>query len=128
MKNTYYKVLTYNRESCSVGGKFNVQYHVGEFVRPKVQGTPLFVFSSYTQASDFVAGVYGPRPYKAGSLIYECEVIRPRKAVTLSRCLVGGILEEYWNNRFKHKRPSDTKSAPVGSYLCDAVKITKKIL
>jgi len=56
--------------SCATGGELLVQYKLGEWVRPAVAGTPLFLFSNLEYANELA------RALKA--TVWCCEVLNPK--------------------------------------------------
>ena len=131
----YYKCVTIDLRSSNANyvqtslkefEKFLViQYKIGEFVKPVIKGTQLFVFNSWLDASAFwsdqiVSGKFVD--------IYECEVKNPKKnpkIYTYFRDAIQ-ILKQKKN---KKKLPStpDYSSYREMSIGCDEVKLLRKI-
>ena len=119
---TFYKVVSnINNKLISVmrvGGKYSVEYKLGKVVYPNDPNSKLFVFNSLECAAAYVYD-------HNGGEIYECEVEYPYKC-TQSICVwhwVDSVYSYYWEKA----KYIGFCEAPNGTYLCDSVKLIKKI-
>jgi len=132
--NIFYKIVDAHFKSCSVGysnaDKYEVQYQLGNFVQSKT-GTPLFVFQSLDAAQAFSQNKYGVSPAKHVSThIYECEVINPRRIKQLVGNLSNYTFESFWQLRKRRKSVkliNSVRPAPKGTWICDSVKLLRKV-
>ena len=106
-----------NYVSIMVGGSdIGINYPVGEFAYPTLEGSKLFVFDSLKAAIDFGENI---------GYIFECEVINPVKYT--------GYVAKWYNTQqvktfWKNKLASEcTRYAVSNTVLCDAVKITNLV-
>lgn len=58
--------------------KLDVEYKVGEWVRPNVEGTRLFVFVELGDAYNFIYNISWKTENKGRLEIYSCSVLNPR--------------------------------------------------
>jgi hypothetical protein len=124
----YYKVVRLNgnktfisaRASQWGGGvsqEFAVQYRIGEFAKPKVAGTKLFVFDDLDEAQSFA---------DSSDVIFECEVKNPRKAKYGSFTYRDVAL--FWKVRQSRKSTKEIQMIlPDHTIFCDAVMLTKEV-
>lgn len=140
MTKKYYKIVSrdWDRDSL-VSMTYNwlnktdiptVEYLVNNWVYPKIG--KLFVFDDLEAAKKyerkFHCGSVG------GSYIYECEVKNPRTITRIMNLTEKTLLLKFWQN-YKNKKSfrkiADQSSilwpVPQGSYVVDAVKLTKKV-
>jgi len=140
MAKKFYKIVDEKMKSCSINARyaseFEVQYKLNEFVSSNVPKTPLFVFETLDAAKNFIhgngSGGFGPSPAKTSAThIYECEVVNPRRM----RYLLGGELtysnlQNFWKVRLSKKKVCTLiykKSVPSKTFVCDKVKLLKKV-
>lgn len=141
MAQKFYKIVDDELKSCSINSRyaseFEVQYKLDEFVSSNVPNTPLFVFETLDAAITFIQGDaaycgYGPSPAKASATnVYECEVVNPRRM----RYLLGGELtysnlQNFWKSKLSKKKTAiciRQKSVPSRTFVCDKVKLLKKV-
>ena len=102
----YYKVVSKDLESCCITGKYQLQYAVGEWTKPKIGR--IMVFNNLVDARGFYN--------KYTDLIYTCEVKNPRKRKWCA--LYAFDIEKYW-----HRKKCYNALAPVGTYGVDAVML-----
>lgn len=99
-----------------------IKYKVGEWVKPEIEGSKLFVFSTLHNAQCF-------RSENSSQLIYECEVVNPTEppqAVVHHLALYRDLVEEFWSGK---RLPTCRQSDYIisGTMLCDAVKLTRLV-
>ncbi len=134
MAKKYYKVVNPDMTSCclhpSFPSKFRVTYKVGQWTKPKIDGTRLFIFSSLDAAKNFRYNQQYPYPTWD---IYECEVNNARrdKVANVDK------IENYWktilNARKLKKRFLDLiedflmNNTPNNTYSATEVKLLKRV-
>lgn len=126
MSKIYYKVVQRNLQSCSLSAyfpsSFRVTYKIGQFVRPNVSKTKLFIFENLEDAEKFRNNEC------CGSIwdIYSCEVKNPSKPKYIAWI---SNIAEFWKIKFNHKKISDEvgKEPITGTVFCDAVKLLEKV-
>lgn len=119
----YYKVVTKDLLSyidtqyalSMQNEKFIIQYKIGEFVKPKIPNSQLFVFNSLEEAQQW---------HMRGLRLFECEVKNPRKAKI---CPVWLPMEEFWK-LIKNKKKT-VRHCMDTQYMrgCDEIKLTKEL-
>jgi hypothetical protein len=131
----YYKCVTIDLRSSNANyvqtslkefEKFLViQYKIGEFVKPVIRGTQLFVFSNYYSAYEFQC-----EQEMSGKHVdvYICEVKNPKKNPPIYTYFRDAI-EVLKQKKNKKKLPStpDYSSFRENSIGCSEVKLLKKI-
>lgn len=130
-KKVYYKVLTDTLQSVIANNTLlSVEYRIGEWVKPNVEGTDLMVFNTLQAAQDFRESCYYQR-------IFECEVKNPRKRgvfvfwndVKYGKQLPQSILNLISLKKRKKKYLDKIDSAlPNDTIFCSAVKLIKEII
>lgn len=113
----YYKLVqNRNNEIWSFTyNQHNIQYKVGEWVRPTLANSKLFVFGSLEAAKR-----YSCMP---GFSIYSCEVENPTKAELMADWVFDNLFESFWNS----PKYSNPQRVPNGTVYCDAVKLIEKV-
>ena len=118
----YYKVVDEDLRSCCKNDffpeEYRVQYIVGEFVKPSVDETCLYVFKEFVNAKDFINNAFIDGPYWK---IYRCEVTNPLRASSLA---YPESIHRFWKGQYVEY---ETYPAPKGTYRCDSVKLIEKV-
>jgi len=123
---SYYKVLKHGKSVLmDLPISLKVEYKLNEWVKPKLENSPLFVFSSLQQA-------HFHYDQMCADSIYECEVKNPRTIKIIAAILDYYALNNvvrFWKDR-KRKKGCKVSSwpAPKGTIICDEVKLTKKVV
>lgn len=123
---TYYKVLKNSQSILSdLPISIRVEYKLNEWVKPKLENSPLFVFNSLDKAKSHYTQM-------SADSIYECEVKNPRRIKVIAAIIDYYALNtviRFWKNR-KRKKGCKVSSwpAPKGTIICDEVKLTKKVV
>ena len=133
MKKKYYKVVTGSLKSSQVKywwtdyrEKYLVQYKIGEWVEPKVEGSSLMVFSSLEDALRFVSSNV------SNHKIFECEIEGAKKNgifsgqftkidALLSECKKLKKAKKGWTHL------CNTTGIPKGTVFADRVKLIKEV-
>jgi hypothetical protein len=130
MAEEYYKVVWENEGYHSAlidAPELAVDYVVGEWVYPKLTGTPLLVYGERQPALDFVAA----SPHYA---VFVCEVIKPRATTVMPDMTCEEMrahqdrVVEAWHTAMDVTNGSGRlvpglTLAPDGTVVCDAVKL-----
>jgi len=123
----YYKVIANNLKSyistleCS-HRLMEVQYQEGEWVRPLIPHSQLFVFDQVCRARDFVGG-------NSALQIWECEIQNPQHAY-IGDCYDWYTIKKMWARRGRKKKfthMAEHYLTPIGSVGCSAVKLLKRV-
>lgn len=111
--------------------EYAVEYIPGEWTKPVVEGTKLFVFETLQDAKNFVIMEY----LSFKNEIWECEckdLIDPPRYI--SNCLsFNKFINDFLSFRKKKKKISKftsanaTKSVPSGTKLTSSLKLVKKV-
>lgn len=111
MDEIFYKVLTPDRKSiraCSTS--MEVEYELLEWTHPRIEGTPLMVFSDYSEASNYL------KDREFGGIIVRCK-IEPYTAREMFRLV---NLNYYcpcskrdWDSNIRYAESSDSYSWPI---------------
>lgn len=124
MTKKYYKILMRDMTSINGANSFTIRYKLNEWTFPKIDGSGLYVFDNLENAKDFTLR-------ESGILIYECEVVNPRKIKKLISIsyLSTGYLNKLLETKKRHKKQSFywLRDVPKGTVLCDAVKLTRLV-
>ncbi len=142
---THYKIVTCWQTSIHAAklltslypepeSKYLVVYKLNQWINP-LPNTKLFAFDSLKNAKAFL------KKYaksfintKEAFEIYECEVENSSKIETIA--LVEYSFDAFWDRVQKKQRlvesytfaaPDYTFAAPEGSFVCDSIKLTKKV-
>jgi len=122
----YYKIVNTEDgvlKSCIIpkysGG---IVYRVGEWTKPVIANSKLFVFNSLESAKNFRGGNWFQS-------IYECEVINPTlppSVIVHHMSFYRYTVEKFWDG---HALNLDEQSDYIinGTVFCDSVKLTKLI-
>ena len=126
MKQKYfYKVVNKGMTSYIVENHedISVKYILNKWVKPKLEGSKLFVFRGLQAARDF--GFFIGTTVQ-NARIYQCEVKNPEKCKIkiIDFFFMGPNIKDFWES---DKRRNHCIDAPQGSYLVDAVKLIKQI-
>lgn len=129
---TYYKVVRLpfgfgERPLMSALGNidFDLKYIPKQWILPQISNSKLFVFDNFENA----------KTCNFGTQIWECEVRNPTKIKTIlnsNKYFSLKHAEEFWKSKKNKKKsslaPEFFTSAPKGTVVCDAIKLTKLIL
>lgn len=99
--------------------EYKVFYKINEWVSPAITGTRLYCFSKPSDAIFFADSSHG-------RLVYECEVLYPRKTMSIA---YGDSVEEYWTRRFKKEKYGFgiLTNPPRGTYSCSKIKLLERV-
>ena len=122
---TFYKVVRSTNkglvsarlnEECQYNSvnHIKINYRTQRWVKPRLKNSKIFVFASLTDAQKFA-------DKEDKENIYECEVKNPEVAKEM--CYSTYNITIYWIN----KGMCLTKEPPAGTYLCDAIKLLRRI-
>lgn len=126
---SYFKVVKYYRDalsneeyflstSCN-SNPYKVRYEINEWVKPKLEGSQLFVFNSLINAINFTNNYCNTYDYK----VFECEIDSPTPCRYLALEIF--YIKDFWlSNELPNYR---IKGAPFGTVGCKAVKLTKEV-
>lgn len=103
---------TYSRK-CILN--LQVNYRTQRWVKPRLKKSKIFVFGSLEAATDFALTT---------EHIYECEVRNPIAAKIMSRTLDN--IKDFWINDRVYSHM--VKIPPDDTYLCDAIKLIKRVV
>ena len=115
----YYKITSISNWSCYADRSIGIEYKIGEWVRPKINGSKLFIFDSIDSVRRYLFGS------AKRCIVYECEAESPfyiNAAIPIAT--LSHDFRQYWIN---YDEIISKKSAPTGTILCDAVMLTKQI-
>lgn len=124
----YYKVLSNGLESPDMSSacqntdmprEFRVFYKVGEFVKPNLEGSKLFIFEDEDDAIQFIEREL----FGSGADVWTCKVKNPVKPPE-KRGLIC-MIKEYWIAYTKESLHS--KPYPEGTLVCDEVMVLEKL-
>ena len=124
----FYKVVNEDLTSCCRNPnfplKYKVRYKIGEFVKPNIDGTRLFVFKNLDDVNEFLSNVFLEKEFWS---VYECEVTNPKEESAIA---YPAEVESFWYYRNAGKlygELDNSMPAPQGTYSCDSVKLIKRI-
>jgi hypothetical protein len=121
-----YKVLrrtpSGNLASCNAPAAWSVIYSIESKTRPP-KGSKLFVFKHLSDAKMF-ADTYGPNQRE----IWTCEVDVMQATAERACCNLSDI-DVFWTKSRRMARSLDAVTkAPLGTYFCNWVHLTKKVV
>lgn len=134
---TYYKVVRSDLKSVQTFSwetdyfrkfslkDFIIQYKIGEFVKPKIEGSDLMVFSNLKDAIGFAH-------YYTDAKIYKCNIVGGKSVGIFSPYLSG--LEDIYCNIYEKKKAKkrwshlvSLRNIPNGTVFCSAVKLIERV-
>jgi hypothetical protein len=115
----FYKAVKEDMNSYA-SVKYGVKYIVGEWVKPRLEGSKLFIFDTKENALTFIQKEKAD-PKKVH--LYTCEVKNPMKAEYMD--IPGFDYPFFWNYRFF--KSDGYAKPPEGTYYGDEVKLIKKV-
>ena len=120
----YYKVVNHDKESCIANGMegITVQYSVGEWTKPVLEGSKLFAFDGLRTARQFIGN--NVILNRHGMELWECEVQQPSNSGAFSMFAKPEAIISKW------KQPCGRQAyigPPVGTVFVEAVRLTKLI-
>lgn len=101
-----------------------IHYRIKRWVKPKIEGSKIFVFHSIDSAQDFICTSsfdIDSGEEKEKEHIYECEVRNP--TVATIACNSIHQITRFWNGDMNVV----VMEPPKGTYYCDAVKLIQRI-
>ncbi|MCB0448437.1 MAG: hypothetical protein KDD03_13200 [Gelidibacter sp.] len=138
MTKKYYKVVTKDMESVIMNPKtsyeswrndFCIKYVIGEWIKPKMEGTSIMVFDDLRAAKKFRSAEFNARK------IFECEVKNPRRQGFITNL---SDVQRVYNKlksliRRKKKRTDLYRIykkdwIPASTVFCSAVKLVKEVV
>jgi len=101
-----------------------VQYKLNEWVFPKIVGSKLFVFDNLHDANNFAWNYY--------YTVYECEIKNPHKSCPFYKYVLDSPVHvltmwKLYKQKKKFSHLNSVEQPPIGTVVCDAVKLTKKV-
>ena len=133
-KKYFWKIMSTNLKSCHMSTfadqkKLIVSYKVNSFIKPRIVDSKLMVFNTCLNAIRF------RNSYDSTCLIFKCEVKNPtlKKSMLHSGAICNDAftyedIRNFWIKTKGHIRKyNDIQDTPMGTYVCDAVKLIKEI-
>jgi len=107
----FYKLVSPMMTSIHGVSEFLVDYKVGQWATPPIEGSKLFVFGNYDDAMFFMG--------QQKSILFQCEVVNP---TPITKATYPVWMFEFW-------RGETVKELylPQGTFGCDSVKVTEAI-
>lgn len=115
-ENVYYKLLRkFGVRLKSYGmHAYCIDYEIGEWIKPPIPNSQLFVFDSLLHAKQFNVHL--------NIVVFECAVVNPQQILYICPHSEAGMMEKYWSGALAHER-----FAPTGTYGCDSLKLIKEV-
>lgn len=132
MAKIYYKVVNNKLQSAcastwidSYRGRFNTQYILGEWVKPKVIGSQFMVFEDFQSAKRFRDEFCCRKSY----YIYKCIVKTPRKSGAFASVIwdIDKILKLKKQKKKYTHLISEYIKPPTGTIFCSAIKLIERV-
>lgn len=116
--NKLYSALTYGRIQ-----DFHVNYKIGEWVKPVIENSKLFVFSRLDRAERYCKSQFSQYALIDNKIqIFSCEALNPTTEGRM--CYAGSwAIYDFWlNNDRRYEAP-----LLLHTVLCDAVKLIERV-
>lgn len=115
----FYSALTYGKVQ-----DFHVNYKIGEWVKPVIENSKLFVFSDLDSAERYCKLQFTTREVVDGGIqIFSCEVLNPTTEGKMCEFAGGWLIRRFW------EKGETIYDCPLllDTVLCDAVKLIEEV-
>ena len=115
----FYSALTYGKVQ-----DFHVNYKIGEWVKPVIENSKLFVFSRLNRAERYYKLQFTTREVVNGGIqIFSCEVLNPTTEGKMCEFAGGWAIHKFW------EKGGTIYDCPLllDAVLCDAIKLIERV-